>query len=51
MYEEMTGIAINRTVVLIAVDGDSPQIFIEKRDNYVPHLLETKRMFDNGESD
>lgn len=51
MYEELTGIAINRTVILIAVDGEDPQIFIEKRDNYTEYLLESKRMFDNGEYD
>lgn len=51
MYEELTGIAINRTVILIAVDGEDPQIFVERRDNYVDYLLETKRMFLNGEYD
>ena len=42
MYEELTGIAINRTVILIAVDGEEPQIFIEKRDNYTDYWLESK---------
>ena len=51
MYEELTGIAINRTVILIAVDGEEPQVFIEKRDNYTDYLLESKRMFLNGEYD
>ena len=48
MYEERTGTPIDRTVVLIAVDGDDPQIFIENRDNYTDYLLESKRMFDNN---
>lgn len=51
MYEERTGTPINRTVVLIAVDGEEPQVFIEKRDNYVTYLLESKRMYENGEID
>ena len=51
MYEELTGIAINRTVILMAVDDEQPQIFIEKRDNYVDYLLESKRMFEAGEID
>ena len=51
MYEELTGIAINRTVVLIAVDGEEPQIFVEKRDSYVDYLIESKQMFLNGEYD
>lgn len=39
MYEERTGIPINRTVILVAVEDDDPQIFIERRDNFVEELL------------
>ena len=39
MYEERTGIPINRSVILIAVEGEDPQVFIDKRDNYVETLL------------
>ena len=48
MYEERTGISINRTVVLIAVEGDSPQIFIERRDNYVDDLLEARDYYEEA---
>lgn len=48
MYEERTGTPIDRSVVLIAVDSHEPQIFIEKRDNYVDYLLESKEMFEKG---
>ena len=51
MYEELTGIPINRTVILMSVDDEQPSIFIEKRDNYVDYLLESKRMFEAGEID
>jgi len=49
MYEERTGIPINRLVVLMSVDDEEPLVFTEKRDNYVKYLLETKKMFDNNE--
>ena len=39
MYEERTGIPINRSVILIAVEGEEPQVFIDRRDNYVETLL------------
>lgn len=42
MYEERTGIPINRSVILIAVEDDKPQIFIERRDNYVQELLDAR---------
>ena len=51
MYEERTGIPINKIVVLMSVDDEDPLVFVEKRDNYVKYLLETKRMYDNGEYD
>jgi genome maintenance exonuclease 1 len=46
MYEERTSIAVNQTVIIIAVDDEmSPQIFIQKRDEYVPQLLETRKRY------
>jgi genome maintenance exonuclease 1 len=47
MFEERTGIPINRTVVIIGVDGDDTQLFIERRNSWIPGLLE---MRDNFES-
>ena len=42
MWEERTGIPIDKLVVAITVDDeDEPQIFIEKRDNWVEHLKDT----------
>jgi ATP-dependent exoDNAse (exonuclease V) beta subunit len=49
MYEERTGIPISKLVVLIAVEGDSPQVFIEKRDNWVPALLKCRDSYENGQ--
>jgi hypothetical protein len=47
MYEERTGIPINRSVIMIAVEGDDPQIFIEKRDNFVPLLLKARDIWES----
>lgn len=41
MWEERTGIPINKIVVVIAVDGEPPQIFEERRDNYIHECVET----------
>jgi RecB family exonuclease len=41
MWEERTGIPINKIVILIAVDGEQPQVFIEKRDNYIHECVKT----------
>jgi genome maintenance exonuclease 1 len=48
MYEERTGIPVPWLVVLIAVEGDEPQVFIEKRDNWVKELLRTRDYYENG---
>jgi CRISPR/Cas system-associated exonuclease Cas4 (RecB family) len=41
MWEERTGILINQIVVVIAVDNEEPQIFIEKRENWTEKLIQT----------
>jgi genome maintenance exonuclease 1 len=46
MYEERTGTPINRSVILIAVEDEEPQIFIERRDNYVHHLLHARDLYE-----
>ena len=35
MFEERTKIPISRIVTVIAVEQDEPQLFIEKRDDYI----------------
>ena len=41
MWEERTGIPIDKTVIVVAVDGDEPQVFEEKRDNFIQPCIET----------
>jgi genome maintenance exonuclease 1 len=47
MYEERTGIPINRSAILIAVEGDDPQVFVENRDNYVDILLNARDIWES----
>jgi genome maintenance exonuclease 1 len=42
MFEEMTGIPVPQIVVAIAVEDEFPQVFVEKRDNYVTKLLDLR---------
>ena len=46
MYEERTGTPITQLVILIAVDNESPQVFIEHRDNWTKKLLETIKEYE-----
>lgn len=48
MYEERTGIPVPWLVILIAVEDDVPQVFIEKRDDWVKKLLRTRDFYENG---
>ena len=41
MFEERTGIPVDQLVVLIAVDQNEPQIFVEKRDNHIQDCINT----------
>lgn len=46
MFEEQFGIPVSQTVVAIAVEDDDPQVFIEKRDNFVKDLLYYRDMYE-----
>ena len=45
MFEERTSIPINRLVTVIAVEQDEPQLFIEKRDDYIHLFQEYRRLY------
>ena len=42
MWEERTGIPVDQTVIIMAVEEDEPIVHIQKRDDYVPRLLELR---------
>ena len=41
MYEERTKIPVSQIVVLIAVENDHPQLFVEKRDDHIHDCIGT----------
>jgi genome maintenance exonuclease 1 len=46
MYEELTGIPVPQLVVLVAVEDDAPQVFVEKRNPWVPGLLKYRDIYE-----
>lgn len=46
MFEERTGVAINDIVIVIAVDDNEPQLFVEKRDNYINSAIRKIRHYE-----
>ena len=45
MYEERYQIPVNRTVILISVDDEEPQVFEDRRDHYVDELLKVRQQY------
>jgi genome maintenance exonuclease 1 len=45
MYEERTGTPVSRIVILISVDDEEPQIFVDKRDRYVTDLIRVRNEY------
>lgn len=46
MHEEMTGIPVQKLVIMIAVEDEPPQLFIEKRDNYIKELISYRDLYE-----
>jgi len=42
MWEEMTGMPISNIAIIIAVDNEEPQIFMEKRDTWIEKFIELR---------
>jgi len=45
MYEELTGIPVPQIVILIAVEHDQPQIFIEKRNDHIYDFIRLRQTY------
>ena len=45
-YEELTKIPVPQVVVIIAVDNDSPQLFVENRDDWTDKIWEAKKLYE-----
>ena len=46
MFEEIFRIPVSQIVIAIAVEEEDPQIFVEKRDNYVKRLLYYRDLYE-----
>ena len=46
MFEERFGIPVGRTVIAIAVDDETPQVFVNRRDDYVERLLYYRDLYE-----
>ncbi len=46
-FEERTGISIPRIAILVAVEGDSPQLFVKKRDAYIDMFISYRKQYDD----
>ena len=44
-YEELTKIPVPQVVVIIAVDSEQPQLFVENRDDWVDKIWEAKKLY------
>jgi len=49
-FEERTGIPVPRIAILVAVEGDSPQLFIKKRDEYIDMFIDYRKRYDESEA-
>lgn len=45
MFQELTGIIVQDITILIGVDHDKPQIFQQKRKNFIRKLIDTRQNF------
>jgi genome maintenance exonuclease 1 len=46
MYEERTGIPVPRIAVVIAVDGEQPQIFVKKHNDYIGDFIKYREIYE-----
>jgi genome maintenance exonuclease 1 len=50
MFEEMFGIPVSQIVTIIAVEADEPQLFIEKRDDWIGGFIELRDKWESSQS-
>ena len=50
-YEELTKIPVSQVVIIIAVDNEHPQLFVEKRDDWVDKIWEAKKLYELNNTD
>ena len=50
-YEELTSIPVPQVVIIIAVENEQPQLFVEKRDDWTHLIWEAKKLYELNNSD
>jgi hypothetical protein len=45
MFEERTGTPIDQIVIIIAVEDNKPEVYVEKRDNHILDCMETIELY------
>ena len=50
-YEELTSIPVPQVVIIIAVENELPQLFVEKRDDWTHLIWEAKKLYELNNND
>jgi len=50
MFEEMFNIPVSQIVTIIAVEADEPQLFVEKRDDWIGGFIELRDKWESSQS-
>ena len=45
-YEELTKIPVSQVVIIMAVENEHPQLFVEKRDDWIDKIWEAKKLYE-----
>ena len=45
-YEELTKIPVPQVVIIMAVENETPQLFVEKRDDWIDKIWEAKKLYE-----
>ena len=45
-YEELTSIPVPQVVIIMAVENESSQLFVEKRDDWIDKIWEAKKLYE-----
>ena len=45
-YEELTKIPVTQVVIIMAVENEHPQLFVEKRDDWIDKIWEAKKLYE-----
>ena len=49
MFEERSKIPVSQLVTIIAVDSDEPQLFVEKRDDYIQEFIKYRDLWESNQ--